>query len=107
MAYVPHTPADVDAMLTRIGVSSLAELFATVPAEVRFPPIDLPGPQSELETLQELQALAERNNLNTAEIDDVIQTASRNWRASWGPSRWSNGWRCRGTAAAICCASAT
>lgn len=61
MAYVPHTPADVDAMLARIGVSSLAELFATVPAEVRFPPIDLPGPQSELETLQELQALAERN----------------------------------------------
>lgn len=61
MSYVPHTDHDIGAMLARIGLSSIEELFTAVPAEVRFPELDLPGSRSELETMQELRALAEQN----------------------------------------------
>mgnify|MGYP001105895526 CR=1 FL=1 len=61
MSYVPHTDSDIREMLARVGVSSVEELFAPVPSSVRFPQIDLPGPQSELETMRELQALADTN----------------------------------------------
>jgi glycine dehydrogenase subunit 1 len=61
MAYIPHTERDRQAMLAAIGVSSLDELFQAVPAEVRFPDLDLPEPLSEMEVMVELQALAEAN----------------------------------------------
>src|SRR3989304_10605538 len=61
MAYIPHTERDRQAMLAAIGVSSLDELFQAVPAEVRFPDLDLPEPLSEMEVMAELQALAEAN----------------------------------------------
>ena len=32
-AYFPHTPEDIKVMLERIGVTSLDELYADVPAE--------------------------------------------------------------------------
>jgi glycine dehydrogenase subunit 1 len=61
MAYIPHTERDRQAMLAAIGVASLDELFQAVPAEVRFPDLDLPEPLSEMEVMAELQALAEAN----------------------------------------------
>jgi glycine dehydrogenase subunit 1 len=61
MTYVPHTDVDRQAMLATIGVEQIEDLFADVPAAQRFPPLDLPDPLSELEVLQELQALSERN----------------------------------------------
>ena len=46
--YLPTTEDDRDAMLQTIGVGELDDLFADIPSEYRNPPLDLPGPLSEL-----------------------------------------------------------
>ncbi|MBC7293824.1 MAG: glycine dehydrogenase, partial [Thermoleophilia bacterium] len=61
MTYVPHTSAEVAEMLNRIGVGRIEDLFEVVPAEHRFPAVDLPQPLSEMEVMTELRALSERN----------------------------------------------
>jgi glycine dehydrogenase subunit 1 len=61
MSYSPHTNADRAAMLAAIGVQSLEDLFADVPAAVRFPKLNLPGPVSELEAVRELTEISEVN----------------------------------------------
>ncbi len=61
MAYIPHTDADRAEMLQAIGVDSMDHLFDAVPQAQRFPALNLPDPMSEMETLWELQALAEAN----------------------------------------------
>ena len=49
-------------MLAAIGVTSIADLFAEVPTEVRLDrPLDLPAPLSESELLRDLQDLAAQN----------------------------------------------
>jgi len=48
MRYLPHTPADREAMLATIGVASIDELFLDVPESARLDGlIDLPNHQSE------------------------------------------------------------
>ncbi len=59
--FVPHTAAEVEAMLARIGLRNLDELFEAIPADARFPAIDLPQPLSEMEAMAELRALADEN----------------------------------------------
>jgi glycine dehydrogenase subunit 1 len=60
--YTSATDADRAAMLEAIGVESIDELFADIPAEVRFDrPLDLPDGISETELVDELSALAARN----------------------------------------------
>jgi glycine dehydrogenase subunit 1 len=61
MAYIPHTDTDRAEMLAAIGVDSLDQLFEAVPEANRFPALNLPEPMSEMETLWELQALADAN----------------------------------------------
>ncbi len=61
MSYYPHTDADRAEMLAAIGVKNIEDLFADVPARVRFPKLDLPEPYSEMETMRELMNLAEAN----------------------------------------------
>ncbi|NOZ27621.1 MAG: aminomethyl-transferring glycine dehydrogenase subunit GcvPA [Chloroflexi bacterium] len=61
MNYIPNSDADRAAMLEVIGVQSVDDLFRDVPAEYRYPKLDLPAPVSEMEVLQELQALSEEN----------------------------------------------
>nr|MBI2905291.1 aminomethyl-transferring glycine dehydrogenase subunit GcvPA [Chloroflexota bacterium] len=61
MSYTPHTDADRKSMLAAVGLKSVDELFADIPARVRFPALDLPDPLSEPETLRELQELADAN----------------------------------------------
>jgi len=61
MSYVPHTAAEREAMLARVGVESIEALYAAVPEEYRFPGLDLPRPLSEMEILAELRGLAARN----------------------------------------------
>lgn len=56
--YVPNTDADRQQMLATIGVASVDDLFHDVPADFRFPRLNLPEPVSEYEILQELQALS-------------------------------------------------
>jgi len=61
MNYVPHTDAERQEMLARIGVSKIEDLFKSVPEAYRFPQIDLPEPLSELEIMRELSGMAEEN----------------------------------------------
>src|SRR5208337_929887 len=61
MSFIPNTDADRAAMLEAVGAGSVAELFHDVPAEHRFPRIDLPAPLSEQEVLRELNAMSLRN----------------------------------------------
>ena len=62
VAYQPHTDADVERMLTRLGLGDVDELFATIPAELRAPDgLDLPRPHAEQEVAAELTRLAARN----------------------------------------------
>ena len=62
MPYVPHTPEDVRAMLDVIGVASVDDLFATLPAAVRLQgELDLPPGLSEEEVRRFLQDLAAEN----------------------------------------------
>jgi glycine dehydrogenase subunit 1 len=61
MTYVPHTERETREMLAAIGVARMEDLFADVPAAVRFPALELPPPSSEMEITAEMQALAGRN----------------------------------------------
>ncbi len=60
--FTPATPDDRRAMLDRLGLDAVEELFAGVPEEVRLDrPLAIPDPISEWELLREMSALAERN----------------------------------------------
>jgi len=49
-------------MLDSIGLQSFDELFAAVPAQHRFPTLDLPAPMSEMEIAAEMLAISEAND---------------------------------------------
>src|SRR5512141_2667603 len=61
MTYIPISPKERDAMLETIGVKSLDDLFADVPAEHRFPMLNLPPALTEMEAMEELSGLAQAN----------------------------------------------
>jgi glycine dehydrogenase subunit 1 len=61
--YVPHTDAEIESMLAFVGLSSLDELFATVPDAVRLAggALSLADGLSEFDTLDGMEQLAGRN----------------------------------------------
>jgi glycine dehydrogenase subunit 1 len=62
VSYVLNTPDDQKAMLARIGVSSIHELFANIPAELRLKrPLAIPPALGEMELQRHIEALAQRN----------------------------------------------
>ena len=61
MTYTPHTELQVQEMLATIGVSSTDALFEVIPAQHRFPSVELPPALSEPELVAEMRAMAERN----------------------------------------------
>ena len=62
MRYLPHTDADRQAMLARIGVPSIDALFADIPVDKRLAkPLDLPTAKSEIEVERALAGFARRN----------------------------------------------
>ena len=61
MSYIPNTDVDRAKMLEAIGLTSIEELFADIPEEVRFPALDLPATLSEMEVVRLLGELAEKN----------------------------------------------
>jgi glycine dehydrogenase subunit 1 len=61
MTYSPHTETDRSEMLTSLGLERIEDLFADVPAGVRFPVLDIPEPLSEMDALRELSDLADAN----------------------------------------------
>ena len=62
MPYLLNTPTDVADMLAAIGVSSVDELFAPVPPDVRLGrPLDIPAALSEIELDAKVAELAKKN----------------------------------------------
>jgi len=59
MRYLPKSPADREAMLAAIGVSSIEDLFETIPAEYRLSTdLKIPRQESESEILDRFRAYA-------------------------------------------------
>jgi glycine dehydrogenase subunit 1 len=64
MRYIPHTEADVAAMLSVLGLRSLDELIEHVPAELRrTAALDVAPGLGEADVTQRLAALADRNRV--------------------------------------------
>jgi glycine dehydrogenase subunit 1 len=63
MSYSPHTAADRERMLAAIGVGSVDDLFADIPAAVRATRFELPAPLAEQEVRAELARLAGQNRI--------------------------------------------
>ncbi|EJW96844.1 glycine dehydrogenase subunit 1 [gut metagenome] len=62
MKYFPHTPDDIEQMLSVIGVKSLDELYAEVPEELKLHrELNIPPAQSEIEVRRILSKLATKN----------------------------------------------
>jgi glycine dehydrogenase subunit 1 len=59
--FIPHTDAEREAMLKKIGVERLEDLFDSVPAKHRFPELKLPPALTEMEILAEMQNIAAGN----------------------------------------------
>ena len=59
MRYIPHTDADIAAMLQAVGISELDELFSTIPTDCRLEGgLNLPEPMTEWELHNLLEALS-------------------------------------------------
>lgn len=65
MRYLPHTQDEIRAMLERIGVSSIDELFAPIPAELRANDLALEPQLDESRLMTHLESLAARNGAAT------------------------------------------
>jgi glycine dehydrogenase subunit 1 len=61
MDYIPNTEANLQAMLSDIGVAGFEDLVTTIPRELRVADLALPAPLTELELTRELQKMALRN----------------------------------------------
>jgi glycine dehydrogenase subunit 1 len=59
--FIPHTEADRAAMLEKIGVQDIQELFEAVPEKFRFPELQLEQAATEMEIMQELDEIASAN----------------------------------------------
>ena len=69
--YVPHTDDEITQMLEFVGVSSMDELFSSIPEALRLAAgddgrhLDLPDGLSEFDTLAEMERLGDRNAMLT------------------------------------------
>jgi glycine dehydrogenase subunit 1 len=62
MRYLPKSPADREEMLREIGVGSIADLFATIPAEYQLTrDLKVPRQHSESEIVDRFREFAEKN----------------------------------------------
>jgi glycine dehydrogenase subunit 1 len=66
MDYTPHTPADLEAMLAKVGVEDLRGLFKDLPQAIIFPDLPLDPPLSEDQMLRKLYSLAAKNQSSRA-----------------------------------------
>ncbi len=66
MNYLPHTEADVKRALGVIGVGSVDDLFADLPADLQKPELRLPEGLDEVSLLRHLKSLAAKNRVPKA-----------------------------------------
>ena len=59
--YLPTTDADRRSMLEALGLANVSDLFRDIPAEHRYPELNLPPALTELELKREMAAMASRN----------------------------------------------
>lgn len=59
--YIPHSESEKEEMLRSIGISSLEDLFQAVPAQHRFPKLNLPSALTEMEASTQMQDIASAN----------------------------------------------
>ena len=71
MAYLPNGAAERQQMLEAIGATSVEDLFASVPARLRHPRLNLPPPLAEQDLVAELEHLAGRNH-PLGELDSFL-----------------------------------
>ena len=64
MPYIPHTPEELQEMLSVVGVRSLDALFADIPAEMRPKSFNLPRGRDEAEVCAYFEELAAQNRTN-------------------------------------------
>jgi glycine dehydrogenase subunit 1 len=64
MTYGPHTAEDRAQMLRAIGVDSVDDLFADIPASLRSSGLDLPAPEAEVDLAARLSELAACNRVD-------------------------------------------
>jgi glycine dehydrogenase subunit 1 len=62
MTYIPHTPAEREAMLAAVGVKTLDDLFAHLPKEVKAPPLTIEKGLGEMELTAEMSRRAAKNS---------------------------------------------
>ncbi|PZR80152.1 MAG: aminomethyl-transferring glycine dehydrogenase subunit GcvPA [Candidatus Aeolococcus gillhamiae] len=71
VAYLPNSDADRTAMLEVVGAGSVSDLFATIPASLRDPTVELPPPLGEQDLVAEVERLAARNH-PLSELDNFL-----------------------------------
>ncbi|WP_461210720.1 aminomethyl-transferring glycine dehydrogenase subunit GcvPA [Desulfocurvus sp. DL9XJH121] len=64
MPYVPHTEEETRRMLETVGVTSMEELFADIPPELRPKSFDIPQGLSEMEVMTRMERLAAKNKVD-------------------------------------------
>ena len=62
--FLPNSDLDREAMLKVVGVRTIEDLFLDVPQQLRFPSLDLPESQTEIEVTSTLNEIA-MSNLST------------------------------------------
>ncbi|HEV2471284.1 MAG TPA: aminomethyl-transferring glycine dehydrogenase subunit GcvPA [Chthonomonadales bacterium] len=63
MTYISNTPADREAMLASIGITSIEDLLEPLPKSIRLRnPLNMPEPLNELSLVRHLAGLASRNS---------------------------------------------
>ncbi len=60
-SFVPHTDADIAAMLEFLGLRDLEDLYSAIPPAIRLAGLDLPKARSEADLVAELGELAGKN----------------------------------------------
>ncbi len=60
MDYVPHAEEDVAHMIQELGISSLDQLFETIPQELRIGKLDIPPPMSEMDVRRFMRGLEDQ-----------------------------------------------
>jgi glycine dehydrogenase subunit 1 len=90
MAFIPHTPADVEAMLATIGVASIEQLFDEIPASLRVKSLD--GVPVGLNEMQIGRLMSERARADGRSRMLRCTTGHRRSRkaASWPCARIAN-----------------
>ena len=61
--YVPETLSEQEAMLKQIGLEKIDDLYAMVPEEARLQDLHIPSGKSEMEVLEDLSSVADKNRV--------------------------------------------